>query len=81
MTRHKKEPSTQIWEFGVPDLSTGDMLPPEQVFPNYSGGFITTDAKNIIHRPGIIDDISEQVAKVIILYISDVSWFIYTSIS
>ncbi|CAO3684154.1 unnamed protein product [Rhizopus microsporus] len=63
LTRHKKEPSTQIWEFGVPDLSTGDMLPPEQVFPNYSGGFITTDAKNIIHRPGIIDDISEQVAK------------------
>ncbi|CEG75061.1 hypothetical protein RMATCC62417_10169 [Rhizopus microsporus] len=63
LTRHKKEPSTQIWEFGVPDLSTGDMLPPEQVFPNYSGGFITTDAKNIIHRPDIIDDISEQVAK------------------
>ncbi|ORE03671.1 hypothetical protein BCV72DRAFT_244201 [Rhizopus microsporus var. microsporus] len=63
LIRHKKEPSTQIWEFGVPDLSTGDMLPPEQVFPNYSGGFITTDAKNIIHRPEIIDDISEQVAR------------------
>lgn len=69
LTRHKKEPSTQLWEFGIPDLSVERMLPPEQVFPNYSGGFITTDATNIICRPSIIDDICNEIEKVCIVFI------------
>lgn len=64
LTRHKKEPSSQIWEFGVPNAPTGKIQPPEQVFPNHSGGLVTTDAENILLSPFIIDVICEQIEKV-----------------
>lgn len=64
LTKHKKEPSTQIWEFGVPNFAEGKMVPAKQVFPNNSGGFVMTDMENIAHNPSIITDISAQVAKV-----------------
>lgn len=63
LTKHKKEPSTQIWEFGVSNFAEGKMVPAMQVFPNNSGGFVTTDMENIVHNPSIITEISAQVAK------------------
>ncbi|KAG1140257.1 hypothetical protein G6F37_009837 [Rhizopus arrhizus] len=63
LTRHKKEPSSQIWEFGVPNAPTGKIQPLEQVFPNHSGGLVTTDAENILISPFIIDVICEQIEK------------------
>lgn len=64
LLKHKKNPLTQIWEFGVPDFSYGEMIPAAQVFPNNTGGFITTDMENIVHNPLIIDDIAHQISKV-----------------
>ena len=64
LTKHKKEISTQIWEFGVPDFSVAEMIPARQVFPDNSGGFITTDMQNIMKNPNIINEITAQVEKV-----------------
>ncbi|KAI9254946.1 hypothetical protein EDC94DRAFT_231059 [Helicostylum pulchrum] len=64
LTKHKKEAATQIWEYGVPDYSYAEILPASEIFPNHSGGFITTDMENIIHNPAIINIISEEITKV-----------------
>jgi hypothetical protein len=40
------------------------MIPASQVFPNNTGGFITTDMENIVHNPKIIEDICAQISKV-----------------
>jgi hypothetical protein len=39
------------------------MIPASEVFPNNSGGFITTDMENITYNPNIIDDILSQIDK------------------
>ncbi|KAG1051925.1 hypothetical protein G6F43_005906 [Rhizopus delemar] len=74
LTRHKKEPSSQIWEFGVPNAPTGKIQPPEQVFPNHSGGLVTTDAENILLSPFIIDVICEQIEKLNSDVVSNGHW-------
>ncbi|KAI8881863.1 hypothetical protein K501DRAFT_334427 [Backusella circina FSU 941] len=63
LKKHKKEYSTKIWEFGVPDLSYAEMIPAGEVFPKNSGGFVMTDVANIIANPDIIDIIISQVRK------------------
>ncbi|KAI9249274.1 hypothetical protein BY458DRAFT_40957 [Sporodiniella umbellata] len=63
LTRHKLERATVLVEFGVPDLTVDTMIPPEIVFPHRSGGFVTTDAKNMLHQPSIINTICDQVEK------------------
>jgi hypothetical protein len=64
LTKHKKEPTTQIWEFGIADLLSGQIMPACRTFPDNSGGFVTTDIHNIIQNPAIIDVISTQIEKV-----------------
>lgn len=64
LLKHKRKSGTQLWEFGVPDYSYGEMIPPCQVFPAYSGGFITTDVQNILQNPFIVNTIIEQKKKV-----------------
>ncbi|KAI7903567.1 uncharacterized protein BX663DRAFT_506922 [Cokeromyces recurvatus] len=63
MLKHKKEPTTQIWEFGVHDLSSDEIASACEVFPNNTGGFITTDIENIVNNPDIINTISRQIKK------------------
>jgi hypothetical protein len=48
----------------VPDLSFAEMIPAVEVFPKNTGGFVTTDAANMIANPDIIDIILAQVRKV-----------------
>lgn len=64
LRKHKKMPSTQIWEYGVPNLSYGGISPPRQVFPFGSGGFVMTDMKNMIEKPSIIQTIIQEMKKV-----------------
>lgn len=64
MTKHKKEAATQIWEYGVPDYSYPEILPACEIFPNHSGGFITTDMENITQNPLIINNIIEEITRV-----------------
>lgn len=64
LLKHKREAGTQLWEFGVPDFSYGEMIPPCQIFPDYSGGFITTDVQNILQNPFIVNTIIEQKNRV-----------------
>ncbi|KAI9272003.1 hypothetical protein BY458DRAFT_166259 [Sporodiniella umbellata] len=61
LTRHKKEPLSQLWEFGAPEKEVTRIQPPEQVFPNFSGGFVTTDIENILKNPKILDTICDQI--------------------
>ncbi|KAG2233461.1 hypothetical protein INT48_003167 [Thamnidium elegans] len=63
LTKHKKETATQIWEYGVPDYSYAEILPASEIFPNHSGGFVTTDMENIAHNPAIIGIINEEIAR------------------
>ncbi|RCH91458.1 hypothetical protein CU098_003933 [Rhizopus stolonifer] len=63
LLKHKREPSTQIWEFGAPDLSYPDMIPPSPIFPINTGGFVTTDIQNMIDNPSILEKISESISK------------------
>ncbi|KAL9543406.1 hypothetical protein MBANPS3_008134 [Mucor bainieri] len=63
LLKHKREPVTQIWEFGVPNFYYGDIKPACEVFPQHSGGFITTDTANIINNPHIIEGIFSQIRK------------------
>ncbi|KAG1457342.1 hypothetical protein G6F56_006631 [Rhizopus delemar] len=63
LTRHKKEALSQIWEFGMPNKPLAIIEPPEQVFPKNSGGFVTTDIRNMLIYPNIIDTICEQIEK------------------
>lgn len=48
----------------MPDLLVGEVLPACRIFPDNSGGFITTDIQNIVRNPAIIDEISDQIEKV-----------------
>lgn len=64
LTKHKKEAATQMWEFGVPDFSYSEMIPASEIFPNHSGGFVTTDMKNIVSNPLIIEAIHAEINKV-----------------
>ncbi|KAI8991045.1 hypothetical protein BDF20DRAFT_19392 [Mycotypha africana] len=59
--KHKKK-GTQIWEFGSSEKSF-KIEPATELFPPFSGGFITTDIKNIVHNPSIINTICDQVEK------------------
>ncbi|KAF1801846.1 hypothetical protein FB192DRAFT_1374934 [Mucor lusitanicus] len=63
LLKHKREPVTQIWEFGVPNFYYGDIEPACEVFPQHSGGFITTDAVNMVNNPHIIESICSQIKK------------------
>lgn len=53
-----------MWEFGVPDFSYSEMIPASEIFPNNSGGFVTTDMTNIASNPQIIESIHTEVGKV-----------------
>lgn len=64
LTKHKKEAATRMWEFGVPDFSYGEMIPAKEIFPNHSGGFVTTDMSNISSNPLIIQTIYSEIKKV-----------------
>ncbi|KAL7310018.1 hypothetical protein PS15m_010827 [Mucor circinelloides] len=63
LLKHKREPVTQIWEFGIPNFYYGDIEPACEVFPQHSGGFVTTDAANIVHNPHIIEGICNQIKR------------------
>ncbi|KAI9484067.1 MAG: hypothetical protein EXX96DRAFT_163966 [Benjaminiella poitrasii] len=62
MLIHKKHIETQVWEYGFPDSNLkSEIIPPCQVFPKNSGGYLTTDIQNIIQNPVIIDTISNEI--------------------
>ncbi|KAI7903558.1 uncharacterized protein BX663DRAFT_506891 [Cokeromyces recurvatus] len=62
MLTHKKHKETQIWEYGFSDSDlSNEIIPPCQVFPNDTGGYITTDIQNIIHNPSIMSVIDTQI--------------------
>ncbi|KAI8361715.1 hypothetical protein BD560DRAFT_448852 [Blakeslea trispora] len=63
LLKHKREPSTQLWEFGVLDYSCADMIPPSPIFPNNTGGFVTVDIQNIIQQPTIFETLAQTVDK------------------
>ncbi|KAI7877261.1 hypothetical protein K492DRAFT_209787 [Lichtheimia hyalospora FSU 10163] len=50
-----------FWEFGSSDISDERILPPAQLFPRYCGGFITTDIRNIMNDPKILERIAKAV--------------------
>ncbi|CAO3701284.1 unnamed protein product [Rhizopus stolonifer] len=61
LTDRKKEKSTVIIEFGVSELNGESMKPPEVVFPYKTGGFVTTDAENVLEKPQILTEIFEKI--------------------
>ncbi|KAI7884078.1 hypothetical protein K492DRAFT_204973 [Lichtheimia hyalospora FSU 10163] len=52
-----------FWEFGIPDLDTPKMQPVKRIFPQYTGGFITTNMQNILEKPSILASIADATRR------------------
>ncbi|CDH55289.1 predicted protein [Lichtheimia corymbifera JMRC:FSU:9682] len=50
-----------FWEYGSSDISDERILPPAQLFPRYCGGFVTTDIRNMMEDPKILERIAKAV--------------------
>ncbi|KAI8980280.1 hypothetical protein BDB01DRAFT_797186 [Pilobolus umbonatus] len=62
LTQQKMNPNTIIYEIGFPDF-LHNVTPPTLAYPVNTGGYITTDIKNLLANPSLVETIVNAVQQ------------------